>query len=305
MAVNGVYRQPEFLRRGDRVGIVSPAGALQAPCIVEQAAAALSSWGLQTVVAPHALGRNGYYSGSVQERIGDMRLMLGDDSIKAIICSYGGYGCVHLLPHICEDIRRNPKWLVGMSDCSVLHAAALSQGVMSIHSPQCRHLATRGSDASSAFLRDLLFGMFPNYEIEPHRLNRLGSASGVLVGGNLSVLSALASTPYNIFEPRRVLFIEDVNEPLYKIERMLQTLRLSGVLSSLSALIVGRFAGCNKNPAFGGTVYDVIRAMVEDYSYPVCFGFPVGHADDCYPLVVGADVDIKIEAEGVSVSFCQ
>ena len=305
MAVNGVYRQPEFLRRGDRVGIVSPAGALQTPHIVEQAAATLSSWGLQAVVAPHARGHNGYYSGSVQELIDDMRLMLNDASIKAIICSYGGYGCVHLLPHICDDIRRNPKWLAGMSDCSVLHAAALSQGVMSIHSPQCRHLAARGNDASSAFLRDLLFGTLPTYEIEPHPLNRAGSATGVLVGGNLSVLSAIASTPYNIFEPGRVLFIEDVNEPLYKIERMLQSLRLSGVLSSLSALIVGRFIGCNGNPAFGGTVYDVVRNMVEDYSYPVCFGFPVGHADDCYPLVVGADVDIKIEAEGVSVSFCQ
>lgn len=299
------YIMPAFLSAGDRVGIVSPAGALQHPEIVERAALLLASWGLDVTISPNALSHRGYYAGSVDERICDMRSMLNDERVKAVLCSYGGYGCVHLLPYICDDLCRNPKWILGMSDCSVLHAAALSQGMMSLHSPQCNHLAQRGSDDASHYLRQILFGELPQYSVASHPLNRCGSATGVLVGGNLSVLSALVGTPYDMFAQHRVLFIEDVNEPLYKIERMLHTLRLSGVLSSLAALVVGRFAGCKDNPDFGGTVCEVIHTMVQDYDYPVCFNFPVGHTDENYPLIVGASVDIKIEAEGVSLSFCQ
>ena len=303
MAVNGVYRQPEFLRRGDRVGIVSPAGALQTSHIVEQAAATLSSWGLQAVVAPHARGHNGYYSGSVQERIDDMRLMLNDASIKAIICSYGGYGCVHLLSEIVGEITKSPKWIVGMSDCSLLLAAATTAGVVSLHSRQCRHLAESGNDRSSGYIRDFLFGQRPQYSVPAHPLNRAGEATGMLVGGNLSVLCGLLGTPYNTIQPGRILFIEDINEPPHKIERMLYALKLSGVLGKLAALIVGNFAGFKENEAFGGTLHEIIYNMVAEYEYPVCFNFPVGHAGDCYPLPVGDNALLTVGESDVRVTF--
>lgn len=296
--------RPQPLRVGDRVAIISPAGALQEPQILDAAAKRLASWGLEAVIAPHAATRNGYFAGSVEERAADILAMLRDDSIKAILCSYGGYGCVHLLPHICEEIARNPKWLIGMSDCSALLAAWASSGVMSMHAVQCRHLAERGDSKSSEFLREALFGRQPHYSIPAHPLNCEGSATGTIVGGNLSVLSALINTPYDILKPEKILFIEDINEPLYKIERMLYTLKLSGVLASLKGLVVGNFEGCRENDAFGGSVYNIISRMVAEYDYPVCFGFPAGHGEECYPIIEGATISLKIETEGVEIAFC-
>lgn len=296
--------KPQPLRHGDCVAIVSPAGALQQPEILDVAAEKLASWGLRVNIALHASARNGYFAGSIEERTADVLAMLRDDSIKALFCSYGGYGCVHLLPHIGNEFARHPKWIVGMSDCSALLAACVNSGIMSLHAVQCRHLAHKGNDDSSEYLRKTLFGWLPRYSVNAHPLNRQGCANGTLVGGNLSVLSALIGTPYDIFKPGRILFIEDVNEPLYKIERMLYMLKLSGVLGSLKALIVGSFEGCKENKDFGGTAYEIISRMVVEYDYPVCFGFPVGHGEECYPLIEGATICLDIKTEGVEIAFC-
>ena len=293
---------PRPLSKGDRVAIVSPAGAVKEPAIVEGAVKTLKSWGLQAVVMPHALSRDGYYAGTAEERAADIYAALCDDSIKAILCSYGGYGCLHLLPRIDGLISRNPKWIIGMSDCSVLLAAAYSQGVHSLHSPQCRCLAEDGDGEGAQSLRRVLFGWRPQYSIAPHPLNRPGTARGRVVGGNLSVLAALAGTPYDILKGG-ILFIEDVNEPLYKIERMLYTLKLSGALSSLDALVVGSFAGCRDDAAFGGTAYDIVSRMTEEYGFPLCFGFPVGHSGVSLPLVVGAIAEIAVDEEGASLRY--
>ncbi len=295
--------KPQPLQRGDCVAIVSPAGALHRPEILHAAAERLAAWGLRVIIAPHAASRDGYFAGSVGERTADFLAMLRDDKIKAILCSYGGYGCVHLLPHICDEIKRNPKWIIGMSDCSALLAACVSNGVMCQHAVQCRHLAEKGNDESSEYLRQTLFGWQPHYSIAPHPLNRQGHAEGTIVGGNLSVLSALIGTPYDIFKPGKILFIEDINEPLYKIERMLYTLKLSGVLSSLKALIVGNFVGCKENKQFGGTAYEIIRHIVEEYEYPLCFDFPVGHGEKCFPLTEGATINIKTDEKSVEITF--
>ena len=295
--------KPQSLRSGDCVAIVSPAGALQQTEMLHAAADRLATWGLKVIIAPHASARDGYFAGSIDERADDFLAALRDDSIKAIFCSYGGYGCVHLLPRIGDEIARNPKWIIGMSDCSALLAAAVSNGNMSLHAVQCRHLAQKGGDESSEYLRKTLFGWLPQYSLPAHPLNRHGSAKGTIVGGNLSVLSALISTPYDILKPERILFIEDINEPLYKIERMLYTLKLSGVLGSLKALVVGSFSGCKENKDLGGTVYELIRRMVDEYDYPVCFDFPAGHGGECYPLIEGATANLEINAEGVEIFF--
>ena len=296
--------RPQPLRVGDKVAIVSPAGALQQPEILRAAADTLTAWGLKPVIAPHAAACDGYFAGSVEERAADFLAMLRDDSIKAIFCSYGGYGCVHLLPCIDKEIACHPKWIIGMSDCSALLAACVNSGIMSLHAVQCRHLAHKGNDDSSEYLRKTLFGWLPHYSVPAHPLNKQGCAKGTIVGGNLSVLSALIGTPYDIFKPGRILFIEDINEPLYKIERMLYALKLSGVLGSLKALIVGSFEGCKENKDFGGTLYEIIHTAVSEYDYPVCFDFPVGHGEECYPLVEGATVNVEIKTEGVEFAFC-
>ena len=296
--------KPQPLREGDSIAIVSPAATLQQPEILNLAAERLASWGLKAVIAPHAATRDGYFAGSVEERTADILAMLHDDNIKAILCSYGGYGCVHLLPHISNAIARNPKWIMGMSDCSALLAACVNSGTMCLHSVQCRHLAEKGNSNSSEYLRKTLFGWSPHYSITPHHLNRQGETKGTIVGGNLSVLSALINTPYDILKPDNILFIEEINEPLYKIERMLYTLKYSGVLGSLKALIVGHFTGCKENKHFGGTAHELISRMVEEYDYPVCFDFPTGHGEECFPLIEGATAHMKIKAEGVEIAFC-
>lgn len=295
--------KPQRLYKGDKVAIVSPAGALQNKEIIGLSIHTLAQWGLETVVAPHCLTSYGYYSATAEERAKDMRESLNDKTIKAVFCSFGGYGCVHLLDSIFEDIRCNPKWIIGMSDISAIHAASLSAGVMSLHSPSCRHLAYNGNDICSEYLRNILFGRRPHYKTEPHKLNRPGKVSGIITGGNLSVLTALVKSQYDIFKPGIVLFIEDINEPVYKIERMLYTLKFSGALKSISALIVGRFSGCKESLSFGGTLYEIIRNMVKEYDYPVCFDFPVGHVTECFPIIEGATVDLEIRTESVELSF--
>ncbi|MBO7280320.1 MAG: LD-carboxypeptidase [Bacteroidaceae bacterium] len=295
--------KPQSLKRGDTIAIASPAGAVSDPSIVEGAAATLRSWGLNVIIAPHCLSREGYYAGSIEERRDDFLSLIADDNIKAILCSYGGYGCLHIIDAVAEAIKENPKWIIGMSDCSVLHAACLAKGVMSLHAPQCRHLSENCNDEAAQYMRRILFGESVEYIIDSHPYNIEGAARGRIVGGNLSVLHALLRTPYDIFKPGTILFIEDINEPLYRIERMLFSLKLSGVLENLAAIVIGQFTGSKENRDFGGTVYDIIHAFTKDFNIPICYDFPVGHCKRNFPIIEGADAELKIGNDKVIFNF--
>lgn len=291
----------QFLKQGDTVAIASPAGAVGEEAIVRCAADTLRSWGLNVIIAPHALTRRGYYAGTVGERTEDFLALIANDSVKAILCSYGGYGCVHIVDAVAAAIAEKPKWIIGMSDCSVLHAACLAKGVMSLHAPQCRHLSYCPTDEATQYLRSILFGRSVEYTIEAHPYNIKGTARGRIVGGNLSVLHALMRTRYDIFAEAAILFIEDINEPLYRIERMLYSLKLSGVLSGLAALVVGRFEATKEAAAFGGSHYDIIRALMADCNIPVCYDFPVGHCPENFPIVEGAEAALIVEDNCVTL----
>lgn len=295
-------RKPQTLKKGDTIAIASPAGAVADATIISGATATLSSWGLNVITSPHCLGRDGYYSGSTTERTEDFISLLNDDNVKAILCSYGGYGCLHIADAVAESIAKNPKWIIGMSDCSVLHAAALSKGIMSLHSPQCRHLTEHPADESAQHLRNILFSGKAEYITPSHQLNIQGKAQGRIVGGNLSVLHALISTKYNIFEPGRILFIEDINEPAYRIERMFYTLKLSGVLKNLSALIVGQFTFSKEN-SDKEALYKTIHNLVKEYKTPVCFNFPIGHCTNNFPIIEGATATLNVENERTVIEF--
>lgn len=296
--------RPPFLVPGDGVAIVAPASMIN-PAYVKGAAERLASWQLGVVVSPHCLGESGVYSGTIDERLDDFRKALYDPEVKAVLCSRGGYGAVHLLDRLADDVARNPKWIIGFSDISALHALCVSRGMMSLHAPMCKHLCEEpADDRCTQYLRQILFGEIPEYCEKPHPMNRRGKARGMLVGGNMAVLCGLIGTPYDIFRPGSVLFIEDIAEPPYKIERMLYQLKLSGRLASLSGLIVGRFTEYTENEGVGGTLYELIGRMVEEYDYPVCFDFPVGHVADNLPLIEGAEVDFSVESQAVKLSFC-
>lgn len=296
--------RPPFLVPGDGVAIVAPASMIN-PAYVKGAAELLASWQLGVAVSPHCLGRSGVYSGTIDERLDDFRKALYSPEVKAILCSRGGYGVVHLLDRLADDVARNPKWIIGFSDISALHALCVSRGMMSLHAPMCKHLCEEpAGDRCTQYLRQILLGEIPEYCEKPHPMNRRGKARGMLVGGNMAVLCGLIGTPYDIFQPGSVLFIEDIAEPPYKIERMLYQLKLSGRLASLSGLIVGRFTEYTENEGLGGTLYELIGRLVEEYDYPVCFDFPVGHVADNLPLIEGAEVDFSVESQAVKLSFC-
>ena len=280
---------PKPLRRGDKVAILSPSSHI-IPERVDGAAAVLREWGYEPVVCPHCKGSCGTYSGTVEERLADLLWAVGEPSVRAILCSRGGYGAVQLLPSLpAELIRRDPKWLIGFSDISALHAAWLRTGVASLHSSMAKLLAEGGAaDPCSRLMLDVLQGRFPQYSIPAHPLNRHGQATGMIVGGNLAVLSALVSTPYDILQPGRILFIEDINEEIYKVERMLHTLRLNGTLARLGGLVVGQFTGHHFPDRNGDTMEQMIARMVAPYGYPVAMGFPIGHIDGNVPIVEGA-----------------
>ncbi|MEN9919327.1 MAG: hypothetical protein RL662_1763 [Bacteroidota bacterium] len=286
---------PPFLSVGDKAIIISPSGNVDS-LYIDTSKTILESWGLQVVIALHACQQCGRYGGTVDERVNDLQNAMDNKDIKLIMCSRGGYGVVHLLDKInFSKIKKHPKWLVGYSDITALHLAFLKHNLFSLHAPMGRHLTeNNGEDVSSDYLHKLLFGSIPDYTIKSHTLNRQGKAKGHLFGGNLAVLAGLMGTKYIPKPKGGILFVEDISESPYKIDRMMWQLKLSGVLKHLSGLVIGQFTDCEEDPLMEATIYQSIRDMVAEYNYPVVFDFPVGHVVDNYPLIHGATVKLEV-----------
>lgn len=295
---------PDFLKKGDKIAIVSPASAVN-PTYIDGTCLVLEQWGYIPVLGKHCKGKLGYFSGTAEERINDFKEALFNPDIKAILCGRGGYGTIHLAEHIStDDIRSNPKWLIGFSDISVLHAMYYCSGVASIHASMAKHLSLFGeNDNNNRILHDILEGNLPSYNIPSHQLNKCGTAAGMIVGGNMAVLNGLTGTKFNLFKPDTILFIEDIGEPIYKVERMLYNLKLSGVLPQLKGLIVGHFTNHEEPDSNGETMYDMINRMVSSYKYPVAYNFPIGHIDTNTPIIESAIVTLNVEKHFTSLSF--
>ena len=294
---------PRPLKRGDRIAVLSPAGIIK-PQTVYNALPVLNDRGWVTYVGEHTFDRYSTYAGTDEARYADLETALLDPDTRAIICSRGGYGAVHLLDRLDRlPLRDDPKWIVGYSDISALHALMSKHGIESIHAPMCKHIAShKGRDADSCTLFNLLEGVRKDVVIPPNRLNRHGSATGRLLGGNLAVTAGLISTPYDVLRPGTILFIEDIAEPVYKIERILFNLRLNGTLPALKGLIVGRFTDYTP----GGdneTMEEMIARMVGEYDFPVAFGAPVGHVDHNTPLICSSTVTLTVNGQGAVVKY--
>lgn len=293
---------PRSLGPGSKIAIVSPSSIIK-PQNVYNALPVLRDRGWEPVVSPHAFDRHGSFAGTDDNRYSDLAEALTDPEVDAILCSRGGYGAVHLLERLARlPLEDTPKWLIGFSDISALHALLTSRGIASIHAPMAKALADHGGDnADNRALLDFLAGEGLEYSLDPSPMNRPGDTTGLLVGGNLSVISDLVGTPFDVIKPRRILFIEDVNEPIYKIERMLYQLRLSGVLADLAGLIVGKFSGCAPDADFA-SVNNIVADLTRDYSYPVAYDIPVGHVTHNIPLVCGAACSLSVGESSVEIS---
>lgn len=296
---------PPGLKRGDRIAIVSPASVIN-PDYVHGAVNVLRDHGLDPYIAPHALGSNGSYSGTVGERLDDLSGALLDPSVRAIVCSRGGYGAVHLLEGLSRlPLRRDSKWLIGFSDISALHALMGSNGIASIHGPMAKHIAMGTGHRPVKSLLDIIChdGTTPcPLEFESHGLNRAGQARGRFTGGNLAVLAGLINTPFDMLRPDTVLFIEDIAEPIYKVERILYQLRLSGVLSSLRGLVVGQFTDY-KPDRNHRSMEEMIRDMVAGYDYPVAFNAPIGHVDGNMPVIESVTIELTVGKDSTVISY--
>ena len=295
--MNNPFITPPPLRQGSRIAIVSPSGVVDAD-VVRGAAEVIESWGFVPEIMPHALGRHGSFAGTTAERLADITEALTSPRYDAVMCSRGGFGAVHLLESLSRlPLRDNPKWLIGYSDITALHCLMSSRGIASLHAPNCRHLAIhRGLDDCSARLRDILTGNSPApITVPTHPLAMAGKATGVLRGGNFAVLSWLISTPFDTITryDDTILFLEDISEPIYKVERMLYTLRLNGTLSRLRGLIFGQFTNYRPTDLYE-TMEQMIAPLVADLDIPVAFNFPIGHVDLNYPLMVSARASLTV-----------
>lgn len=295
---------PPSLQPGDLVILLSPSSKIDKDLVYGQKER-LESWGLQVKIAPHALDKQHSFAGSFSKRLSDLQHALDHPAVKAIFCTRGGYGAVHLLEHIdLSRFRENPKWLIGYSDITALHNLLQKEGFASIHGIMGRHLAKEpADDPQIRFLHSILFGERPHYSSSGHTNNLPGTATGTLRGGNLSVLYGLRGTPFDIPAKGTILVIEDIGERLYHIERMMYNLKLGGILENLSGLIVGQFTEYDEDESIGKTLYKMIHDLVKPYNYPVCFNFPVGHTTENVPLILGSSVSLKVAKKETELSF--
>lgn len=278
------------------IRILSPSGAIE-PQYIDQAASVLRLWGHSVSISPHAKSRCGRFAASDSERVEDLCAALRDDSIDAILCARGGYG----LQRIIDRLPAVGKPVIGFSDITALHLLCARNAQPSVHGLMCKHIAQAEDTQLYTIYRQALAGDDLHYDLPAHPLNREGRVRGTLIGGNLSVLYGLQGTPYGLTAllsecemPRPILFIEDIAERHYHIDRMMHNLRLSGVLARLDGLVVGQFTDCADDPAMGCTVYETIRQAVEEYAYPVVFDFPAGHVEENYPLYLNAPVEMAV-----------
>ena len=288
------------------IRIISPSGAID-PQYIDAASSRLRAWGYDISEGVHARDKWGRFAGTDEDRLSDLVSALSDPTVDAILCSRGGYG----LQRIIDRIPPVKKPVIGFSDITALHCLA-SNG---LHSIMCKHIATLDEDSEPVIaLRKALNGEILEYTITAHPLNRPGHAEGSLIGGNLSVLYGLQGTPYGLTSKDQrlktnILLIEDIAERHYHIDRMMRNLRLSGVLSNISALLVGQFSDCENDPSILSandqrptTIYETIKEAVAEYDYPVIFNVPVGHVERNMPLWINGHTTIDCRNNSVTLT---
>jgi muramoyltetrapeptide carboxypeptidase len=293
---------PPHLRKGDSIVIIATARKISrdelAPAI-----SILEEFGLEVILSPNLFGSSNQFSGTDAERAADLQWALDHPHANAIIVARGGYGTMRVIDLVTfSGITNNPKWMVGFSDVTVLHSHLTKLGIGSIHGPM--PITFNRSAASNTTLLNALTGIPIKYEWPWHPLNRNGFVQAPITGGNLSVLYALSGSVSEDNFEGKILFLEDLDEYLYHIDRMMMQLKRAGKLANLAGLVVGEMSEMKDNPVpFGRSAEEIIRAAVDEYNYPVCFGFPAGHGQVNNAFYMGAVASIDVQPE--TVSFVQ
>lgn len=293
---------PNNLKKGDKLGIIAPARKIQ----MSEIAAAIKvfeRWGLEVVLGKNIFAQYRQFAGTDEQRAEDLQYMMDNSEIKAIVCARGGYGTVKTLKLLdFSTFLLSPKWIVGYSDITALHAH-LNQNlkVKSIHGTMPFNFPKDLSENEAVkTLKKSLFGEQNIYEVLNHEYNSVGNVSAELIGGNLSVLFSVSGTKYDIDTSGKILVLEDLDEYLYHIDRMMMNMKYGGKLENLKGLIVGGMTDMNDNQIpFGKSAYEIIRDAVAEYDFPVCFNFPTGHIKNNYALIFGAQAELEVRKNEV------
>ena len=296
---------PPYLKKGDTVGITCPAGAVEAQNL-QCCISTLEQWGLNVKFGKTVGKRWQRFGGTDAERLEDFQSLIDDEAIQAIIFAKGGYGTMRIIDEVNWDkFRKNPKWLVGYSDLTVVHMHVHSNfNICTVHGNMTNGFNTDPNSPSAASLSNVLFGNRVQYNIKGFPLNRPGITMGKVVGGNLSMVNACAASKSDIRTEGKILFIEDVSEYKYTIDRMMMSLKRSGKLDKLAGLIVGEFTATKTETeeTFSMRIEDIISDKVKEYDYPVCFHFPAGHIADNRALKMGVNYELKVGRDAVSLT---
>lgn len=305
---NNKLIKPEYLKKGDTVAIVAPSGVLKNyNAYILKAKELLKSWELEVVIGENVFNDNGHFAGTDNQRSTDFQLALDDKAIKAIWCARGGYGAMRVIDNLnFEKYKENPKWIIGYSDITAIHNDLHNNKSESIHGIMCKSLEKIDVDnnESISLLKKTLFGEKLSYTIEGNNYNIEGNSNGQLIGGNLTLLHCLLGSESSIDTNGKILFIEDLGEYLYHIDRMLISLKRAGYFDNCKGLIVGDFTDMRKNTTpFGRNLKELILDIVREYDFPVSFGFPAGHGEKNYPMILGREINLEVSKQQSTINF--
>ncbi len=294
---------PNPLSERDKIAIIATARKATEEDL-QPAIQLLEKWGLQPIIGSSIGLVENQFAGSDEERAKDLQQQLDNPEVKAVWCVKGGYGTVRILDLIdFSAFKKNPKWIIGYSDVTALHSHIHNFGISTLHAQMCLGVETKSEDSRET-LRKILFGEELNYQFSTSQLNKTGTAEGELVGGNLSVLYSLCGSNSTINTHGKILFLEDLDEYLYHIDRMMQNLKRNGMLENLAGLIVGGMNDMNDNNIpFGKTAEEIIAETVEEYDYPIAFNFPAGHLEDNQALIFGKKVKLEVTNKNSFLSY--
>jgi muramoyltetrapeptide carboxypeptidase len=297
---------PPYLKTGDYIGIIATARKISLQEIVP-AVGKFNEWGLNVVLGKNIYKEQHQFAGSDEQRTADLQQILDDDSVKAIMIARGGYGILRIIDRIdFSKFIKKPKWVIGYSDVTVLHSHIHQNfQIETLHATMPLKFPADGNDDHGIItLKKVLFGEKPEYSIASNPLSRKGNAEGIIVGGNLSLLYALAGSSSDIDTSGKILFIEDLDEYLYHIDRMMMQLKRSDKLDKLAGLVVGGMTEMRDNEIpFGKTANEIIAEAVAEFNFPVCFDFPAGHINDNRAIILGGKVKLNVSDKMVDLKF--
>lgn len=295
--------QPQNLQPGDIIGMVCPAGTIPLET-VQKCIETLTSWGYTVKLGKTVGGKHFTFSGTDLERTADLQEMMDDENVKAILCARGGYGLSRIIGHLdFTALKRTPKWIIGFSDITVLHAALQRNQIMSIHGPMAAAF-NKGAEGAPYVqaLKSIFNGELCQYETPAHAYNQLGSVTAPIIGGNLCLIAHLIGSVNSINTKGKILFLEDIGEFHYNLDRMVIQMKNAGLFHDLAGLVIGGFSAMRDEPTdIGAGAYEIIQSHIKEFNYPICYDFPISHGLANYPIKLGASYALHVLAKGVTL----